>query len=67
MRDYDAAGGDLLLSGEEVMAVAGIGEGQRVGEVMAALREAESRGLVNDREEARAFVKNLLTREAPMR
>ena len=66
VRDYDAAGGDLLLSGDEVMAVAGIGEGERVGEIMAALRDAESRGLVNDREEARVFVKNLLTREAPM-
>lgn len=65
--DYDAEGGDLLLTGDEVMAVAGIGEGQRVGEVMAALREAESCGLVNDQEEARAFVKNLLTRETPMR
>jgi poly(A) polymerase len=67
VRDYDAAGGDLLLSGEEVMAVAGIGEGERVGEVMAALREAESRGLVNDRAEAADFVKNLLTKREPLR
>jgi poly(A) polymerase len=67
VRDFDAAGGDLLLPGEEVMAVAGIGEGERVGEVMAALREAESHGLVNDREAAYAFVKNLLTKREPLR
>jgi poly(A) polymerase len=62
-RNYDPAADDLFLTGAEVMSLLGIGEGEAVGAALAALREAESRGLVNDREEARAFVKNLLTRE----
>jgi hypothetical protein len=41
--------------------------GTEVGEVMAALREAEADGLVNDRDEARSFVRNLLTSEPEIR
>jgi hypothetical protein len=66
VKDYDPAGDDLLLTGAEVMSLLGIGEGQAVGEVLAALREAESRGLVNDRPEACIFVKNLLTKGETM-
>jgi poly(A) polymerase len=65
--DYDPTEGYLFLSGEDIMGISGIGAGKRVGEVMEELRIAESRGLVNDREEAVRFVKNLLTREPPMR
>ena len=54
VRDYDPAGGDLLLTGHEVMAILGTGPGKEVGEAMERLREAEGRGLVNNREEARA-------------
>ena len=64
--EYDPSENDLLLSGEEIMEIAGIGEGRRVGDVMARLRDAEGEGQVIDREEARAFVKNLLTKEPPM-
>lgn len=65
--DYDPAGGDLLLTGNEVMAILGTGPGKEVGAALERLREAESRGVVDDREEARVFVKNLLTTEPPMR
>jgi poly(A) polymerase len=67
VRDYDPAGDDLLLTGAEVMSLLGIGEGQAVGEALAALWDYESRGLVNDRAEARIFVKNLLTKREPVR
>jgi len=67
LEEYNPAADDLFLSGRDVMALLGIGEGEAVGEALAALREAEGRGLVSDREEAAAFVKNLLTSEAPMR
>ena len=66
LREYDPAAGDLLLTGAEVMSFLGIGEGQAVGEALAALRKAESRGLVTDRAEACAFVKNLLTKREPI-
>jgi poly(A) polymerase len=65
--DYFPAGTDLLLTGSEVMELLGIEAGTQVGEVMAALREAEADGLVNDREEARSFVRNLLTSEPEIR
>lgn len=60
-------GADEFLSGDEVMALLGIGQGEAVGVALERLKEAERRGLVNDREEARNFLrKNLLTNGAPM-
>jgi poly(A) polymerase len=67
LHGFEAAESDLFLGGREVMAILGSGPGEAVGEAMARLREAESSGLVNSREEAREFVKNLLTREGPLR
>jgi poly(A) polymerase len=67
LRQYDAGDADLFLSGGEVMALLGVPPGRVVGEAMARLREAEGSGFVISREEAREFIKNLLTSEAPMR
>jgi poly(A) polymerase len=65
--EYGAVREDLLLSGEEVMGVLGIGPGPGIGEAVELLKEAERRGLVNDREEAREFLrKNLLTKGESM-
>jgi len=65
---YDPEEGGLLLSGEEIMDLLGIGEGVEVGETMERLREAECCGIVNSREDAREFLrKNLLTKPEPMR
>ncbi len=64
---YEAGDADLFLSGGEVMALLGVPPGRVVGEAMARLREAEGSGFVTSREEAREFIKNLLTSEAPMR
>lgn len=64
---YEAGEADLFLSGGEIMEILGVPPGQVVGEAMAHLREAEGSGIVNSREEAREFIKNLLTSEAPMR
>lgn len=55
--EYAQIAGDLLLSGDEVMALLGIGQGPAVGEAMERLREAESIGEVATPEEARAFIK----------
>lgn len=67
-REYVPEGKELLLSGDEVMALLGIGQGGGVGEAMELLREAESTGAVGNVEEARAFlVKNLLTKDGPVR
>jgi hypothetical protein len=63
LRDYDAGEGDLFLSGGEIMDILGIPPGRTVGRAMARLREAEGKGQVNNREEARQFIKNLLTKE----
>ena len=65
--DYRAGEEDLFLTGGEIMNILGTGPGEAIGEAMARLREAESTGLVGNREEAREFVKNLLTREVPLR
>jgi len=65
--DYDIGAKDLFLSGGEIMGILGVPPGTVVGEALARLREAEASGLVNDREEASAFVKNLLTNKEPMR
>jgi len=67
LRDYDPDVPDLFLSGGEIMEILGITPGKTVGQAMAQLREAESVGIVNSREEAREFVKNLLTKEEAMR
>jgi len=64
---YEAGEADLFLSGGEIMEILGVPPGQVVGEAMARLRAAEAGGIVNSGEEARAFIKNLLTSEAPMR
>ena len=65
---YDPEEGGLLLSGEEIMDLLGIGEGLEVGEAMERLRDAECCGIVNSREDAREFLrKNLLTKPAPIR
>jgi poly(A) polymerase len=65
---YDHKEGCLLISGEEIMDLLGIGEGVEVGEAMERLREAECCGIVNSREDAREFLrKNLLTKPVPMR
>jgi poly(A) polymerase len=65
--DYLAAGAGLLLSGAEIMRFLGIGTGVAVGEAMERLKNVESRGMVNTRAEAEAFLKkNQLTKEEPM-
>ncbi len=64
--EYDADAPDLFLSGEEIMKILEVPPGRAVGEVMARLREAEAVGKVESREEARDFVKNLLTSKAPI-
>ncbi|KAF0220269.1 MAG: poly(A) [Geobacteraceae bacterium] len=66
-REYGAVGDESLLSGEEIMGIFGIAQGRGVGEAMERLREAERRGLVNNRVEAREFLrKNLLTKGESM-
>jgi poly(A) polymerase len=60
--EFPAVGNDMLLTGKEIMAILGIGQGCQVGEAAARLKDAESAGLVNDKQEARAYLeKNLLT------
>jgi poly(A) polymerase len=55
------------LSGDEIMAILGIGPGHQVGEAMEQLRDAECTGLVNNKAEARIFLeKNLLTKKEPV-
>jgi hypothetical protein len=49
------------------MAILGIGQGCGVGKAVKRLKEAESDGLVSNKEEARAFLeKNLLTTKEPV-
>ncbi len=67
LRQYDAGEAALFLSGGEIMEILGVPPGQVVGEAMARLRKAEAGGQVTSREEARKFIKNLLTSEAAMR
>lgn len=45
-----------LLSGEEVMAILGIQPGERVGECLRRLHDAQTQGKVTTKEEAREFV-----------
>jgi poly(A) polymerase len=61
--DYDPGADDLFLSGGEVMGILGVPPGKAVGGALARLKEAEASGVVNSREEAREFIKNLLTKE----
>jgi poly(A) polymerase len=63
---YDPGAGDLFLSGGEVMEMLGIPPGKAVGRALGKLREAEANGTVSNREEARGYIKNLLTNEEAM-
>lgn len=66
--DYDPAEAEFLLSAEEVMGMLGTGPGPDVGAALERLREAESCGNVNSRDETREFIrKNLLTKQGAMR
>ena len=67
LQKYDAEDAGLFLTGGEIMAALGVPPGQVVGEAALRLRDAEGSGFVASREEAREFIKNLLTREPPMR
>jgi poly(A) polymerase len=49
----------LLLSGGEIMAELSLSPGPRVGELLAALREAEAEGKVQTREQAFDFIRGL--------
>ncbi|MBI1921541.1 MAG: CCA tRNA nucleotidyltransferase [Geobacter sp.] len=64
VRAYDPAAQDLLLTGEEIMEVLGIGPGKALGEIVLKLRRAEASGEVADSGEARLFIKNQLTKPA---
>lgn len=64
---YDPKLPDLFLSGDEIMTILGAPPGTAVGEAMARLRTAEASGAVGSKEDAREFIKNLLTREPLMR
>jgi poly(A) polymerase len=65
--EFPSISDDLLLTGNEIMAILGIGPGCRVGETVERMKGAESAGLVNNKEEARAFLeKNLLTTKEPV-
>ncbi len=66
IHEYDVNDPDLFLAGGDIMNILAIPPGKAVGEAMARLREAESSGVVKSREEAREFVKNLLTNKEPM-
>jgi poly(A) polymerase len=66
LQQNEAADADLFLSGGEVMEILAVPPGPVVGEAMERLRQAEGNGEVNSREEARAFIKNLLTKEEPI-
>jgi putative nucleotidyltransferase with HDIG domain len=52
-----------LISGDEVIAVLGVPQGRRVGEVLEAVREAQAAGEVTSREEALEFAKRWLNGE----
>lgn len=64
---YRPGEGDLLLTGNQVMALLGIGQGPSLGGILDALREAEACGHVTTEAEARDFLlKKQLTKEEPM-
>ncbi|MRR56258.1 MAG: CCA tRNA nucleotidyltransferase [Deltaproteobacteria bacterium] len=61
-RDYRTDDANLLLSGDDVMELLGIGPGPQLGRILETLREAESTGQVRTSGEAREFLlKNQLT------
>lgn len=61
-RDYQATAANLLLTGDQVMELLGIGPGPQLGRILETLREAESAGQVTKASEAREFLlKNQLT------
>jgi poly(A) polymerase len=66
LQEYEAQDDELFLPGGEIMGILGVPPGQVVGEAMARLRAAEASGMVSSREEARRFIKNLLTKEEPI-
>jgi poly(A) polymerase len=64
---YRSTDADLLLSGDQVMALLGIDPGPELGRRMESLREAESLGIATSEAEAREFLlKKQLTKEEPM-
>jgi tRNA nucleotidyltransferase/poly(A) polymerase len=52
-----------LLSGTEIVAALGVAPGPQVGRLLAALREAQVSGVVEDAEQARRFLRRLLAGE----
>ncbi|MDD2337674.1 MAG: hypothetical protein PHD01_13985, partial [Geobacteraceae bacterium] len=54
--DYRPTDANLLLSGEQVMNLLGVGPGPRLGRILETLREAESVGQVSTVDEAREFL-----------
>lgn len=63
--EYDAVKDEQLLSGQEIMHILGVGQGPVVGYAVERLKDAERKGLVNDKRDAGLFLKkNLLTKEA---
>lgn len=67
LRRHIPRGGNLLLTGAEIMALLSIAPGRIVGEAQELLREAQCTGEVRTDAEARAFLgKKLLTTDEPM-
>uniref|UniRef100_A0A831U704 CCA tRNA nucleotidyltransferase n=1 Tax=Geobacter metallireducens TaxID=28232 RepID=A0A831U704_GEOME len=68
LRRHIPRGGNLLLTGGEIMELLSIPPGRIVGEAQELLREAQCTGEVRTDAEARAFLrKKMLTTEEPMR
>jgi poly(A) polymerase len=49
-----------MLTGEDVMSILGIGEGERIGEILRLLYGRQLTGDVTSKDEARAFIKSLI-------
>jgi poly(A) polymerase len=49
-----------LLSGEEIMAILGLTPGERVGQIIQALHDAQVRGEVTKKSEAKEFIKKMV-------
>ncbi|MDD5074916.1 MAG: CCA tRNA nucleotidyltransferase [Candidatus Peribacteraceae bacterium] len=54
-----------LLSGEEIMKILGLAPGEKVGQVIAALHDAQVRGEVTKKSEAREFIRGRATYGVP--
>ncbi len=54
--DYQKQAEERLITGEEVMALLGIGPGPEVGSLLEAVREAQAAGEISTPEEARNFI-----------